>query len=526
MKWIKSKSLRLLFVVFFFVTLILPLFNMFATITTESIQNLLFTPVFGEVILRSVLVTATATLIAILLALALSWCVAKTAMPFKNILIPALTLPMLIPSISHGMGLVILFGAKGIVTNLLHTNFNLYGFSGIVIGSVLYTFPIAFLMLMDVFKYEDDALYEAAQVMGVSKLRQFTDLTLVYLKKPLISAFFAVFTMIFTDYGVPLAVGGKYRVLSTYMYREVLGLLNFSNGAVVGIILLLPAILAFIIDFFSQDSQSGSNSVRLKIKASPVRDRCAAGFCILTAVLFNLPIIAFVVLSVVKKYPVDLSLSFDSILQTLQLGAGEYFFNAIVMSLLTALVGTAIAFTVAYFTSRGKQTFTSRCLHLISLVTVAVPGIVLGLGYVTRFSGSILYGTLMILVLVNTIHFFSSPYLMAHNALLKLNPNFEDIAMTLNIPKHRMIRDVLLPSTFGTLLEMFTYYFINGMITISAISFLSTVDNMPLALMIPVFEGQRLFECAAFVSLIILVSNLILKALISFVSSKWQKYLN
>ena len=79
-------------------------------------------------------------------------------MPFKNILIPALTLPMLIPSISHGMGLVILFGAKGIVTNLLHTSFNLYGFSGIVIGSVLYTFPIAFLMLMDVFKYEDDAL--------------------------------------------------------------------------------------------------------------------------------------------------------------------------------------------------------------------------------------------------------------------------------------------------------------------------------------------------------------------------------
>ena len=75
MKWIKSKSLRLLFVVFFFVTLILPLFNMFAAITTESIQNLLFTPVFGEVILRSVLVTATATLISILLALALSWCV-------------------------------------------------------------------------------------------------------------------------------------------------------------------------------------------------------------------------------------------------------------------------------------------------------------------------------------------------------------------------------------------------------------------------------------------------------------------
>ncbi|MEG0376975.1 MAG: ABC transporter permease subunit, partial [Eubacterium sp.] len=228
MKLIKFDTLKFLFLLFFILTLILPLFSMFAAITKESLNNLLLTPVFWEITLRSVIVTLTATFISISLALALSFCVSKTAMPFKRILIPALTLPMLIPSISHGMGLVILFGAKGIFTGLFHVSFNLYGFFGIVIGSVLYTFPIAFLMLMDVFKYEDDSLYEAIQIMGASKLRQFTDLTLVYLKKPLIAAFFAVFTMIFTDYGVPLAVGGKYRVLSTYMYREVLGLLNFS----------------------------------------------------------------------------------------------------------------------------------------------------------------------------------------------------------------------------------------------------------------------------------------------------------
>ena len=156
----------------------------------------------------------------------------------------------------------------------------------------------------------------------------------------------------------------------------------------------------------------------------------------------------------------------------------------------------------------------SRSLHLGSITTLAVPGIVLGLSYVLCFKGSFFYGTLAILVLVNTIHFFASPYLMAYNAMHKLNANLEAVAQTVGIPIWRLVKDVFLPQTRDTILEMFSYFFVNSMITISAVSFLSTVKTMPVSMMIPQFEGQMLLECSAYVSLLILAVNLVMKGIV------------
>ena len=127
------------------------------------------------------------------------------------------------------------------------------------------------------------------------------------------------------------------------------------------------------------------------------------------------------------------------------------------------------------------------------------------------FKGSFIYGTMAMLFLVNSMHFFSSPYLMAYNTFGKINENLEDIGSTLGISTWSIIKDVLLPQARGTILEMMSYFFVNCMMTISAVSFLSTVANKPLALMITQFEGQMQLECAAFVSLVILAVNVIMK---------------
>ena len=127
------------------------------------------------------------------------------------------------------------------------------------------------------------------------------------------------------------------------------------------------------------------------------------------------------------------------------------------------------------------------------------------------FKGSILYGTLAILVLVNLVHFFANPYLLAYNALSKLNANLEAVGQTLGIPRSRMIRDVFLPQTKNTVLEMVSYFFVNSMVTISAVSFLAGVAHMPLALLISDFDAQLLIECAALVALVIFVVNVVAK---------------
>ena len=127
------------------------------------------------------------------------------------------------------------------------------------------------------------------------------------------------------------------------------------------------------------------------------------------------------------------------------------------------------------------------------------------------FKGSFLSGTLIILVMVNIVHFFSSPYLMMYNAFSKINENLETVAATLKISRFRLLVDILLPKCAKTIGEMVSYFFVNCMMTISAVSFLANTANKPIALMINQFEAQAQMESAAVVSLLILAINMIVK---------------
>lgn len=509
-----ASAVKILLLIFLAVTVLCPLVSMLFTLAEVDIGAVLSSKMFLQSTLNSFVVTLTATVFSIVLAMLLAWCVARSKVKHKNMLAVLLTVPMLIPSISHGMGLVILLGSNGILTNLLHLPFDIYGFWGIVIGSILYSFPVAFLMLLDIFQYEDYAPYESAQVLGIPKWNQFVSITLPYLRKPMISIFFATFTLIFTDYGVPLMVGGKYQTLPMYMYNEVIGQSNFGKGTVVALILITPALVAFLFDLFNKDVGNMSFVSRtFHVRPNKGRDIFCLCVIILVIVLVILPILSFVFLTFVTKYPLDMTLSLKNVIQAMDLNALGYLANSLIIAVFTSLIGVAIAYITATFTSRIKSK-SSSLLHLISILTLAIPGLVLGLSYALFFQKSFIYGTIAILILVNSIHFFASPYLMAYNTLGKINPNFEPVAKTLGIKRWRLIKDVFLPQTWGTVLEMFSYFFVNCMITISAVSFLSNLDNTPIAMMIPQFEAQMLLECSAFVSLLILVINILMKTMV------------
>jgi iron(III) transport system permease protein len=429
---------------------------------------------------------------------------------------------MLIPSISHGMGLILLFGVNGIITRFLGLSNNIYGFHGIVFGSVLYSFPIAFLMLVDILNYEDGSPYEAADVLGIPKLSQFASISFPYIRKPLIAVVFATFTAVFTDYGVPLVVGGMYTTLPVLMYQEVIGLLNFNRGSVLGVILLMPAFIAFVLDILNRDKASSNFVVQKKtISNNAVRDKIAFIYIILICAIIVIPVIIFLFLTFTSNYPVDMSLTFDNIIRTMNMGVGRFLGTSLVVAVLVSLLGTAVSWLTAYFTARTRGR-SSRVLHLFSVVSLAVPGIVLGLSYVLFFNGTILYGTIAVLILVNIAHFMASPYLMAYNSLGKLNANLEDVGHTLGIGRMRIIRDVIIPETRHTILEMFSYFFVNSMVTISAVAFLSNARNFPVSLVITRFEAQLFLEGTAFVSVIILICNIIIKVAASFVGKKLQ----
>ena len=518
MKRRSFRMAKLLLAVFLVVSVILPLVRLLMNVNGEDIQSIVHSPQFVPMIVNSLVATSIATVISVGLAWVLAWCVNRTQIRFKAVFSVLFTLPMLIPSISHGMGLVLLFGDNGLVTNWLGINIGLYGYKGIVMGSILYSFPVAFLMMTDVFQYEDYTVYEAASVLGLSKSQQFRSITIPNMKKTLISTVFAVFTLIFTDYGVPLVVGGKTLTIPVYMYREVIGLLDFSKGAIIGVLLLIPAVVAFVLDLKSDESGNASTVTKqFIIEENKTRDRLAYVFCGLVVFLISVPILAFAYLSIVKQYPIDMSFSLGNIIQAFELGVGSYLLNSLTIALVTALVGLAVIYVTAYLTARSQKTFSTMVLHLISMVSLAIPGIVLGLSYVVFFKGSIIYGTLAILVLVNMVHFFASPYLIAYNSLSKFNEKLEDVAAVMGINRVRMLLDVYVPCTMESMVEMFSYLFVNSMVTISAVSFLANFKNMPLALMIPQFDAQSLIEATAFISIVILIVNGALKLGVYFI---------
>ncbi len=510
-KWTMSGSLKILLCIFWLFAIILPLFRMLSTMASVDVKAVILAKKFSKALRQSLIVSSTATLISVALAGLLSWAVARTNVRHKTILNTLITVPMLIPSISHGMGLIIILGTNGWLSKLLGLTGGIYGFWGIVLGSVMYSFPVAYLMLYDVLTYEDGTPYEAAEVIGLKTWDKFFAITFPYLRKPLISVVFATFTMIITDYGVPLMIGGKYMTLPVMMYQDVIGMLDFGKGSVIGMILLIPALIACVLDMANRDKGNAAFVGKpYGIKQNSRRDQIAKTIVVFVVILVFLPIVSFSVLSFMRKYPIDMSFSFSNAIQAVNMGALRYLKNSLIIAIVVSFLGSALAVFNAYMTARNR-TKLSYILHLMSITSLAIPGIVLGLSYVMFFKSTPIYGTFAMLFLVNSMHFFASPYLMAYNTFGKINENLEDVGATMGINRWWIIKDILLPQSTGTILEMMSYFFVNSMMTISAVSFLANVSNKPIALMITQFEGQMQLECAAFVSLIILLVNVVMK---------------
>lgn len=516
-RYIPSLSVKLFVILMLVVLVVFPIVNMFTSMTAEDFESVLNSPMFGTAVINSVVLSLIATLISIVMAYLLAWSMTRTNIAFKKGWNIILTLPMLIPSISHGMGLIILFGSNGIIRNLLNLSGTVYGPVGIVIGSVLYAFPVAYIMLADVLRYEDLSVYEAADILGLSRARQFFKITLPYMKRPLIAAVFSVFSMIVTDYGVPLMIGGKTKTISLMMYEEVIGQLDFGKGCVYGLFLLIPAIVAFIADMLNKDKAPSAFVKReVDMKKGRIKNVIAYAVCTVVSVFALLPIVSFLVLAFANSYPRDMSFTFDNVIDTLNRNGASYLVNSLLIAFFVALLGTVLAYISAYLTARMRSGV-SRVIHLMLLTFMAIPGIVLGLSYVVSFSGSIIYGTLIIMIMVNLSHFISSPYILMYNSFGKMNEQLEAVGDTLGISRLRMIKDVFIPQNIGSIAEMFSYLFVNCMMTISAVSFLASVSTKPLSLMINQFEAQMQYECAAVVSLMILIVNILMKVIIAVI---------
>ena len=514
----RNYPLTLFLLVFYGLMIVLPLIIMFLNVEPGTLSELINSVQFKSALIHSVIVSCISTVISLAIAYILAFTINRTNLRHKSLLTVLFAIPMLIPSISHGIGFINLFGTNGLICDL-----DIFGIKGIIMGSVMYSFSTAFLLLNDAYKYIDNGLYENARVLGFNKWQTFIKVTLPAMSKSFFPALFAVFTLIFTDYGVPLTVGGNYITLPVYLYKQVIGLLDFSKGTIIGLFLLIPAFISFVLDLFKKDHSVNDNVVKkYKIEENRKRDILFAVLSYSIVGLMGIILCSFIYMSFLRKFPNDMSFSFDHFLYLLKNDIFRYIGNSLFISVLTAIIGTIIAYLSAYVASRCENRLTVL-VHILATISMSVPGIVLGLSYVLTFKSTFIYNTFLIIILCNIVHFSSSPYLMARNALNKVNKTYEDMGITFAASSIDILFKVILPVTKNTILEMLSYMFVNSMMTISAVAFLYTSSTMPVQLLINRYENSLMLEETAIISMLILVINLFVRMIIYFIQRNHRK---
>lgn len=446
-----------------------------SSVMWQSLRNTLFI---------GIMVTSFVSILAFIFAYALT----RSCMPFKGIFNILGSAPILAPSLLPGISLIYLLGNQGIAKDLLMGH-SVYGPIGITIGLTFWCFPHALMIIKTSLRTSDARLYEAAQALNTSPIKTFFIVTLPGAKYGLISAIIIVFTLVVCDFAVPKVIGGGYNILATDIFKQVVGQQNFSMGAVTSVILLFPALLAFTADRWVQKKQKGlfdSRSIAYIPQKNTLRDTLCLLFCCVISVAIMTVIGMAIYGSLVTFWPWNLQISLHNYnFAQFSSNGWQPYFNSLKLGGLVAVVGTITVFIGAYCIEKGRGLGPLRnILQMLAIVPMAVPGMVLGLGYIFFFNNShnplsVLYGTMTILVINTVVHYYTVGHMTAITALKQLPAEVEAISASINLPQYKTFFKVTVPVCAPAILEIMVYLFINAMTTTSAIVFLYGADTMP-----------------------------------------------
>lgn len=510
---------------FFAVSLLLPVYMLLSKGVQDADGQFVglanFYAYFAEpgvsvVFWNSMRISTISTLLTLLLAGIYAFALTHSRMPGQGLFRAVALVPLLTPSLLPGIALIYLFGNQGFFRGALFGH-SLYGPVGIVIGEVFFAFPAALMIVMTSLLTIDRRLYEAAKALGAGRLRSFLTVTLPAMRFGLGAAFFATFTKIFTDFGVPVVVGGSYSVLATDLYQKVIGGFDFQTGAVVGILLFVPAAIAFLASQVLQRSKVdgfGGRAIAYVPDRNRGRDLACFIFCgVVAAAIASVLIMAFLG-SLFKLWPYNLSLSLVSynFSEYEPSGWGAYR-NSLELSCAVAVLGTAIVFFGAYLLDRAPGVGWLRsAINFCCMIPLAMPGMVLGLSYIFFFNSpsnplGAIYGTMSILVLSTVIHLYTVPHLTALTALRQIDTDLEAVGTSLKVPRLTTLRKVIVPVCLPTILRIASYLFMNAMTTISALVFLYSADTKVATVSIVLLNDNAMLGPAAAMSVLIVATS-------------------
>ncbi|MFN3566794.1 MAG: putative 2-aminoethylphosphonate ABC transporter permease subunit [Burkholderiaceae bacterium] len=489
-------------------------------------------PAFARSAQNTLVFAGLTTAITVPLAFVFAYAIQRSCIPFKNVWRSIAMIPILAPSMLAALSFIYLFGNQGWLKFVLgwFGLQSIYGLPGMVLAMVFSSFPHAVMILLAALALSDARLYEAADSMATPGWRKFLTITLPGARYGLVSAAMVVFTMAVSEFGVPKVIGGNTSVLAIDVYKQVIGQQNFSMGAVVGLILLAPVAVAFVIDYAVRKRQRAlltARSVPYCPRPAALRDFVLLAFVVAMSVCMLVVVGIAVFGSFVKVWPYNLSFTLNHYTYGFEeAGVDHAYPNSVKMALWCALVGATVTFAGAYWLEKTRGAdFLRPAIRLQAMMPMAVPGMVLGIGYILFFNHpanplGFLYGTMTILVLSTVIHFYSSSHLTAVTALKQLDNEFESVSASLKVPFYKTFWRVTVPVCLPSIIDISRYYFVNAMTTISCVVFLYSPKTTLAAISILHLDEAGNVGSAAAMATLIVATSAVVTALF-FVAEWW-----
>jgi iron(III) transport system permease protein len=538
-KLIKEPFLLLSILVIFYLLIlfvIFPIYQVFKTslavdgqFSLQNYRDVLSKSYYLQPLLNSMILGVLVATIGTLVGFVFAYAITRTPMKGKRVFRLIATFPMVSPPFVVALACILLFGRSGIFSGMIG---NIYGLTGLTIVEVIAYAPTAFLALVGVLQAIDPALEEAAMDCGASRLHIFRTVIFPLATPGIVSAWLLVFIQSLADFGNPMILSGDFSVLSVQAYLQITGMYDLARGSTLAILLLLPTVVAFYLQKYLLAKKSYV-TVTGKPTSATIKNLewyikyPVYSFCILFAVIVLMFYSMVVWGSFQKLWGVDSTLTLRNYIQMWKVGKGYILDSLFISAVITPVTGILSMF-IAYLISR-KQFFGKNAMEFSSMLTFAVPGTVVGIGYILAFNTpsllmpTALTGTGFIIMVLLVFRNLPVGIRNGIAAIEQIDPSIEEASIDLGADSSLTFRKITLPMITPAFFSGLANCFVRSMTAISAIIFVVSGRWNLITVAVLGFIDNSQYAQAAAMSLLLIGIVLLALGLIKLVTDRMGK---
>ena len=509
---------------FLFLFIVLPLFKIFQLSFEENgrfslgiFWDLMSKRYNVQPLIHSLTLGVTVSILGTIIGFVFAYAITRVDIPWKRFFNITATFPIIAPPFMMSLSAILLFGKQGFVSKLILQNmiqFQIYGFYGLLMVETLTYFSTAYLTLYGVLQAIDPALEDAALDLGASKGKIFRSITLPLATPGIASAVLLVFSQSLADFGNPIILAGNYTILATQAYLTIVGMYDMKGGAALAILLLIPSLIAFFLQKYWVSRKSyvtvtgKPSSGRIKMD-DPLTRYGIFGLCLFLTLIIFLFYGMVIFGSLVKLWGANHTLTMDNYKHVFTIG-WEYIKDTLLLSSIATPLAGILAMIIAFLVVR-KQFPGKRLMEMVSLLTFAVPGTVVGIGYILAFNQPplVLTGTAAIIVLLFIFRDIAVGVQTGIAELQQIDPSIEEASTDLGADSSFTFRKITLPLIAPAFYSGLAFTFVKCMTAISAVIFVvSGKWNLITIAILGSVENSDLSQAAAF-SVVIIIFILI-----------------